>query len=1026
MKKRFICATLAAVMLLSVFAIGPFQARAESNLTISEMGEAMIKAFEGINWQPKWDNKQASVGYGCSVTDERWAITDPTDPLYVDKQKDENGNFIMQYNSYKGGNDYVISLEGAQMLLNEHMAKHAAAVNDFANRHGLTFTQGQFDALVSLSFNIGSSFLTEKKKDWHIHKALASGDKGAYLAYAFALYSTSGGVTTQGHLKRRLLELDMFLYDKYDTSKGWPEDVRYILFDGNGGTTEYNPHGFNIHYPVTDMWVTFTSTPTGKDAAGNPFTYEFAGWYTKPVGGEQITVLDASLENGMILYAHWKNPTTGQIDDLQPGTAVDVKVKTTSSVTMREGPCTYYTSVRTVYSGELLHITRVTTGKDGKQWGLTPEGWVRLDYTNYGTTGGSGSSGGTVNTGVLKNPISGTVTGDNVNIRTGPGTNYGKTGTQYDKGTSVTILEIQNGADSQPSRQWGKLSDGSWICMDYVALSGTPEFVGGEQTPADPTVPDVSGAITVTSVEIKALPTKTEYVLNGSERVPDLTGGRIKVTLSSGSSKWIDMTRGMVTGFDNSKLGTNTITVSVGGKSDTFTVQIVPNSVESVEVVSLPYKSIYLQGVDQLDLTGCKLKVTYTQGGTSEIDVTADMVTGFDNTTVGTKTLTVTYEGHVATFRVEVIGDEVKSISMHTLPDKTEYLVGVDALDLTGASITVNYNYSGAKTVALTAGMVTGFDNTVAGVKLLTVTYEGCTTTFHVEVVDNQAEGISIETMPAKTKYLLGKETLDLTGATIRVRYDHTGEEVVTLTADMVTGFDNSVAGIQTLTVTYEGFTTTLDIEIVEDRLMGISMQTLPAKLQYQQGLESLDLTGAMITAQYSYTGAHTIPVTADMVTGFDHSTGGIKTLTVTYNGQTTSFTVEILLHTVVFVGYDGTVLQSAQYALGDTVTPPQDPSKPADSYGEYGFAGWDKQVVACNGSTTYTAVFTLLYPKGDVNRDMQVNEDDAIYLLRHVVFPEKYPVAVTCDFDKDGKVDEDDAIYLLRHVVFPEKYPLT
>ena len=84
MKKRFICATLAVVMLLSVFAIGPFQARAESNLTISDMGEAMIKAFEGINWQPKWDNKQASVGYGCSVTDERWPIPDPTDPLYVD------------------------------------------------------------------------------------------------------------------------------------------------------------------------------------------------------------------------------------------------------------------------------------------------------------------------------------------------------------------------------------------------------------------------------------------------------------------------------------------------------------------------------------------------------------------------------------------------------------------------------------------------------------------------------------------------------------------------------------------------------------------------------------------------------------------------------------------------------------------------------------------------------------------------------------------------------------------------------
>jgi hypothetical protein len=42
------------------------------------------------------------------------------------------------------------------------------------------------------------------------------------------------------------------------------------------------------------------------------------------------------------------------------------------------------------------------------------------------------------------------------------------------------------------------------------------------------------------------------------------------------------------------------------------------------------------------------------------------------------------------------------------------------------------------------------------------------------------------------------------------------------------------------------------------------------------------------------------------------------------------------------------------------------------------------------------------------------------------VLFPEKYPVSVVGDYDKDGDVDGDDAIYLLRHVLFPEKYPLT
>lgn len=61
----------------------------------------------------------------------------------------------------------------------------------------------------------------------------------------------------------------------------------------------------------------------------------------------------------------------------------------------------------------------------------------------------------------------------------------------------------------------------------------------------------------------------------------------------------------------------------------------------------------------------------------------------------------------------------------------------------------------------------------------------------------------------------------------------------------------------------------------------------------------------------------------------------------------------------------------------------------------------------------------------GDINTDNAVNKDDAILLLRHVVFPTDYPISVNGDINKDGKVNKDDAIYLLRHVVFPSDYPL-
>ena len=65
-------------------------------------------------------------------------------------------------------------------------------------------------------------------------------------------------------------------------------------------------------------------------------------------------------------------------------------------------------------------------------------------------------------------------------------------------------------------------------------------------------------------------------------------------------------------------------------------------------------------------------------------------------------------------------------------------------------------------------------------------------------------------------------------------------------------------------------------------------------------------------------------------------------------------------------------------------------------------------------------------YIPGDVNNDLTVNSDDAIYLLMYTMFKEEYPITQPADFNKDGQVNSDDAVYLLMHTMFPEDYPLT
>lgn len=63
----------------------------------------------------------------------------------------------------------------------------------------------------------------------------------------------------------------------------------------------------------------------------------------------------------------------------------------------------------------------------------------------------------------------------------------------------------------------------------------------------------------------------------------------------------------------------------------------------------------------------------------------------------------------------------------------------------------------------------------------------------------------------------------------------------------------------------------------------------------------------------------------------------------------------------------------------------------------------------------------------GDVDEDNSVTQDDAIYLLFHLYFPERYSINVhhSVDYNKDDSIDIDDAFYLLYHFFFPERFPI-
>ena len=83
----------------------------------------------------------------------------------------------------------------------------------------------------------------------------------------------------------------------------------------------------------------------------------------------------------------------------------------------------------------------------------------------------------------------------------------------------------------------------------------------------------------------------------------------------------------------------------------------------------------------------------------------------------------------------------VNAIEWKTLPLKLVYAEG-EALNVAGGAITTYYDYDIVEKESLTADMVTGFDSSVLGKQVLTVTFDGKTLTYEIEVIQQiQIEG---------------------------------------------------------------------------------------------------------------------------------------------------------------------------------------------------------------------------------------------------------------------------------------------
>lgn len=443
--KRIFGIVLMLALLITTFAALPVFAASE--MTVSDDLVRILKMEEGFVRYPQWDYGQYSIGYGTRCPDD-----------------------MLEYYKENG-----ITESEAELLLRNYLTNTEKVVNTkLIDKYGLTMTQGQFDAVVSFSYNMGSGWITNPSQN--IHQKVVSGATGNELIDAFSRWCNAGGEVQHFLVRRRLSEANMYLNGVY--SRTAPGNFCYVTYNGNGGTTSQSAQGYD-----SDL----TAKPVATASYGS---YTFTGWYTAQVGGTKVETL-TSVYNGDTLYAHWAElENITEEDSKDP---ISVKV-TTDGVNLRKGPGTNYAVIGLADIGEKFEILQVRES-GGYLWGQYDGGWICLQYTNYDKVI-SGEPEATeppatepttpqptepkpttppttvppVTTPPVTNHKTGTV---NANpylcVRQGPGTGYATVDTLR-TGEKVTITEQK----TVGSMVWGKIA-GGWISMSYVVLDKVEE-----------------------------------------------------------------------------------------------------------------------------------------------------------------------------------------------------------------------------------------------------------------------------------------------------------------------------------------------------------------------------------------------------------------------------------------------------------------------------------------------------------------------------------------------------------------------
>ncbi len=321
------------------------------------------------------------------------------------------------------------------------------------------------------------------------------------------------------------------------------------------------------------------------------------------------------------------------------------------------------------------------------------------------------------------------------------------------------------------------------------------------------------------------------------------------------------------------------------------------------------------------------LKVGDTTIGNGSLNASSDVTITNSSSATGSA-LTVTVSSISKGVKAYYISYTAESSSSKTMTSisldgyESNFTYG-DEFDF-GGDIIVTYSDSSTKYLDETKVSFSGYNMNSIGEQTVTVSYTegGVTKTadYTITVSKGSLSTISLNTNSCKTSFVVG-ETFSYAGLVVTANYDSGYSETVTPTS--VSSPNMSTTGNKTITVTYSDKSSTYSITVSNDTVTSIEVSG--AETNFTVG-DTFTHNNAIVTAHYQSGNSSDVSNSATFSTP-NMSTAGNKTVTVTYGGQSTSYSITVSEAgsqnpTIIVPGEGGTVTYSKATSIsaGDKV----------------------------------------------------------------------------------------------------------